>query len=172
MMEQEGMRMDHMTLTLVLLGLGILFFIVEMFTPGLGIPGALGAIAFLAAVLLQIGNPAGMLFLAALILFVIAVGLMLFFHLAAKGKFDKTRIILNERIEGESTNIVETAYEQYLGQVGVSVTPLRPAGKARFGDTVLDVVTGGEFLPANTSVTVQQVEGLRIRVGAAKEMNS
>ncbi len=161
--------MDHMTLTLILLGIGILLFVIEMLTPGLGISGALGAIAFLAAVLLQIGNPAGMLFLAALILFVIAAGLMLFFHLAAKGKFDKTRIILHERIEGESTNIMETAYEQYLGQTGVSITPLRPAGKARFGDTVLDVVTAGEFLPANTSVKVQQVEGLRIRVGASEE---
>jgi len=161
--------MDHMTITLVLLGIGILFFVIEMFTPGMGVPGALGAIAFLAAVLLQIGNPAGMLFLAALILFVIAVGLMLFFYLAARGKFDKTRLVLHERIEGESTNIVETAYEQYLGQTGVSVTPLRPAGKAKFGDVVLDVVTGGEFLPANANVTVKQVEGLRIRVGAAEE---
>ena len=164
--------MDPMTITFILLGIGIILFLVEMFTPGLGISGALGTVAFLAAVLFQVHNPRGMLFLTALILFIIAVGLLLFFRLAAKGKFDKTRIILHDRIEGESTNIVETAYEKYMGQTGVSVTPLRPAGKARFGDDVLDVVTGGEFLPANTSVTVQQVEGLRIRVGAAKEMNS
>ncbi|HWR22189.1 MAG TPA: NfeD family protein [Feifaniaceae bacterium] len=162
--------MDPMTITFILLGVGILLFVVEMFTPGIGISGGLGAVAFLAAVLLQIGNPEGMLFLAALILFIIAVVMLLFFRLAAKGRFDKTRIVLHDRIEGESTNIVETAYEKYLGQTGVSVTPLRPAGKARFGDAVLDVMTGGEFLPANASVTVQQVEGLRIRVGAAKEM--
>ncbi len=161
--------MDSMTITFILLGIGIILFVVEMFTPGLGISGALGAVAFLAAVLFQIRNPRGMLFLAALILFIIAVGLLLLFRLAAKGKFDKTRIILHDRIVGESTNIMETAYEQYMGQTGVSVTPLRPAGKAKFGDNVLDVVTGGEFLPANTNVTVQQVEGLRIRVGAAKE---
>ena len=161
--------MDPMTITLILLGIGIVLFVVEMFTPGLGISGALGAVAFLAAVLFQIGNPKGMVFLTALILFIIAVGLLLFFRLAAKGKFDKTRIILHDRIEGESTNIVETAYEQYLGQTGVSITPLRPAGKAKFGENVLDVVTGGEFLPANTNITVQQVEGLRIRVGMAKE---
>ncbi len=161
--------MDPMTITFILLGIGIILFVVEMFTPGLGISGALGAVAFLAAVLFQIGNPKGMVFLTALILFIIAVGLLLFFRLAAKGKFDKTRIILHDRIEGESTNIVETAYEQYLGQTGVSITPLRPAGKAKFGENVLDVVTGGEFLPANTNITVQQVEGLRIRVGMAKE---
>lgn len=161
--------MDHLTITFILLGIGIVLFVVEMLTPGLGISGAAGALAFLAAVLFQIGNPKGMLFLVALILFILAVGLLLFFRLAAKGKFDKTRIILHDRIEGESTNIVETAYEQYMGQTGVSITPLRPAGKAKFHDAVLDVVTGGEFLPANTSVKVQQVEGLRIRVAAATE---
>ena len=161
--------MDHLTITFILLGIGIVLFVVEMLTPGLGVSGGLGALAFLAAVLFQIGNPRGMLFLVALILFILAVGLLVFFRLAAKGKFDKMRIILHDRIEGESTNIVETAYEQYLGQTGISITPLRPAGKARFGDVVLDVVTGGEFLPTNTSVKVQQVEGLRIRVSVAEE---
>lgn len=41
-----------------------------------------------------------------------------------------------------------------LGAEGVAVSVLRPGGKARFGDELLDVVTQGEMLPAGTRLRV------------------
>jgi membrane-bound serine protease (ClpP class) len=53
------------------------------------------------------------------------------------------------------------------GAEGVAVTTLRPSGKAQFGDRVIDVVTGGEFITAQTAVIVSQIDGMRVLVRAA-----
>jgi membrane-bound serine protease (ClpP class) len=51
-----------------------------------------------------------------------------------------------------------------LGREGEAVTSLRPAGKAKFGDALEDVVTVGDFLAAGTKVRVVEVEGARLVV--------
>lgn len=51
-----------------------------------------------------------------------------------------------------------------LGAVGVSATPLRPAGMALFGEQYVDVVTEGGFIPSGSRVQVIEVEGVRIVV--------
>lgn len=53
-------------------------------------------------------------------------------------------------------------WEKFLGQEGMTTTILRPAGRARFGEELLDVVTEGEFIPAGEKVKVVKVEGNRI----------
>ncbi len=51
-----------------------------------------------------------------------------------------------------------------LGDVGVSDSPLRPAGKARFGDQYVDVVTDGLLIPKGASVQVVTLRGNRVVV--------
>jgi membrane-bound ClpP family serine protease len=53
-----------------------------------------------------------------------------------------------------------------LGAVGVAVTPLRPAGKARFGDQFIDVVAEGAFVEPGTRVQVVEIDGVRVVVKA------
>jgi membrane-bound serine protease (ClpP class) len=60
-----------------------------------------------------------------------------------------------------------TAIDLSPGAEGVSMSILRPSGKARFADTVVDVVTEGEFVAPNTSVTVVRRDGMRVVVKAA-----
>jgi membrane-bound serine protease (ClpP class) len=50
------------------------------------------------------------------------------------------------------------------GTEGTAVTVLRPSGKARFADHVVDVVTEGEFIAPQTPVTVIQSDGMRVVV--------
>ena len=53
------------------------------------------------------------------------------------------------------------------GTEGVSMSILRPGGKARFADRVVDVVTEGEFIAPNTSITVVRRDGMRVVVKAS-----
>jgi membrane-bound serine protease (ClpP class) len=46
---------------------------------------------------------------------------------------------------------------------------LRPSGKARFADRVVDVVTEGEFIGPQTPVTVIQTDGMRVVVKSAAQ---
>jgi membrane-bound serine protease (ClpP class) len=59
-----------------------------------------------------------------------------------------------------------TAVALTPGMRGVSQSILRPSGKARFGDHVVDVITQGEFVPAEMPVTVVETDGMRVVVKA------
>src|SRR3954470_8884563 len=52
------------------------------------------------------------------------------------------------------------------GAQGIAVSMLRPSGKARFSDQLVDVITDGEFVAAETPVTVVQADGMRVVVRA------
>lgn len=51
-----------------------------------------------------------------------------------------------------------------VGQLGVAVGPLHPAGQVRIGQTTVDVVTEGELIDAGSEVEVVRREGNRIVV--------
>ena len=51
---------------------------------------------------------------------------------------------------------VETAQkqEERIGQVGVALSPLRPGGKAQFGEQILDVITQGDMISKGQPVRI------------------
>ena len=51
-----------------------------------------------------------------------------------------------------------------IGDWGIADSPLRPAGKARFGEHFVDVVTDGLFVDKGKTVRVLDVSGNRVRV--------
>jgi membrane-bound serine protease (ClpP class) len=57
-----------------------------------------------------------------------------------------------------------TALALSPGMEGVSLSILRPSGKARFADHVVDVITEGEFIAAQTPIKVIQMDGVRVVV--------
>lgn len=59
------------------------------------------------------------------------------------------------------------AYDVSPGTAGKAITTLRPSGKAQFADHVVDVVTEGEFVAAETTVKVVSTDGMRVVVKAA-----
>jgi membrane-bound serine protease (ClpP class) len=63
-----------------------------------------------------------------------------------------------------------TAFALTPGTQGTAVTVLRPSGKARFADHVVDVVTEGEFIAPRTPVTVVQTDGMRVVVKSAAQI--
>ena len=59
-----------------------------------------------------------------------------------------------------------TAAAVSTGMRGTAITTLRPSGKARFENHVVDVVTEGEFIPPETPISIIQTDGMRIVVKA------
>jgi membrane-bound serine protease (ClpP class) len=57
-----------------------------------------------------------------------------------------------------------TALPLSPGTRGVSLSILRPSGKAQFADHIVDVITQGEFIPPNTPITVVHTDGMRVIV--------
>jgi membrane-bound serine protease (ClpP class) len=60
-----------------------------------------------------------------------------------------------------------TASQVRPGTEGRAITVLRPSGKARFGEHVVDVVTEGDFIAADSPIAVVSANGMRVVVKAA-----
>jgi membrane-bound serine protease (ClpP class) len=55
---------------------------------------------------------------------------------------------------GQTTAAYATQENTFAGRTGVSISPLRPGGKAQFGDTILDVMSQGEMIPNGARVRI------------------
>lgn len=55
-----------------------------------------------------------------------------------------------------------------VGDIGQVISTLRPTGKARFGDAIVDVVAEAEFLDKETKVEIIEIHGNRVVVKPAK----
>lgn len=56
-----------------------------------------------------------------------------------------------------------------IGDWGVAVSPLRPAGKAKFADHYLDVMTDGSYVDSGQQVRILRIQGGRIVVREVTE---
>ncbi|MBY0588009.1 hypothetical protein K2X85_12585 [bacterium] len=56
--------------------------------------------------------------------------------------------------------------QEWIGQVGIASSPLRPAGRIRLDGRFLDVITAGEFIEPGRSVEIVEVFSNRIVVRA------
>jgi len=79
------------------------------------------------------------------------------------------RLMLKPQAEAEMagedvSEAVRPETAALLGALGVAATPLRPAGKVKFGDEYIDVVAEGSYVEAGTRVQVIEIEGNRIVV--------
>jgi membrane-bound serine protease (ClpP class) len=57
-----------------------------------------------------------------------------------------------------------TEAKSLVGLTGVAETVLRPAGKGRFGEQLVDVVTEGDYIQQGDSIRVMAVQGSRVVV--------
>ncbi|TWU46016.1 hypothetical protein Q31b_11940 [Novipirellula aureliae] len=60
-------------------------------------------------------------------------------------------------------------YAYLLGQNGMTTTPLRPSGKAKFGEATVQVISDGSSIGTGEPVRVFEVHGTRVLVEAVEE---
>ncbi len=151
-------------LVVVLAVLGLFGILWELHVvPGHGLPGILGAIALLLAVLFAFGLPfffVGIETLAtAIVLTVIAFTLTV---RAVPENAWAQRLALGAT---QGPEYVASADHRHLrGRTGTAASFLRPAGIASIDGRRVDVLTEGEFIAQGTPIRVVRVEGARVFV--------
>jgi membrane-bound serine protease (ClpP class) len=152
----------------ILLGVGLLALAIEVFVlPGFGAAGLLGALAVAAAVVLAMvgGSPStadvtqALIVLGASLAITAAVTYAWIRHLPNSGRFGG--LILRGGSHQADGYIAATPRHDLVGQDGVAMTDLRPAGTAQIGQERVDVVTEGEYVPQGRTVRVVRSEGYR-----------
>jgi membrane-bound serine protease (ClpP class) len=152
----------------ILLGVGLLALAVEIFIlPGFGAAGVLGLVALAAAVMLAMigSSPSAadvtqaLIVLGASLAITASVGYAWLRHLPNSGRFGG--LFLRGGAHQADGYIAATPRSDLVGQDGVAVTDLRPAGTAQFGHERVDVVTEGDYVPQGRAVRVVRSEGYR-----------
>jgi membrane-bound serine protease (ClpP class) len=163
--------------------LGILLVLIEIlfFAHSTIVFGVLGVFLMLASLLWAMIDrypeqpflPSGkMLALPFLNLFIAIVGSFIVIAMLARylprTSFYRRFALIDSNPPGPSLSGAARHFETSLaltpGMQGTAVTILRPSGKARFADHVVDVVTEGEFITPQTPVTVIRTDGMRVVV--------
>lgn len=146
---------------------GLLLLVIEMFTPGFGIPGLSGIISLLASVVIfwrSAGALAGLgllFIIVALIIIVLATAL----KSASTGRLSRSSIILKETERPEDGYLASSDLGvHYVGKKGSTSTMLRPSGIADIDGVRLNVISEGSYIQKGAEIIVDRVEGNRIVV--------
>jgi membrane-bound serine protease (ClpP class) len=79
------------------------------------------------------------------------------------------RSVVSQTASGMKTEaVLEKQQRSRLGQTGVTISALRPGGKAQFGDEILDVISQGEMVPKGTAVRIIGNSGAEALVEVVK----
>ena len=152
----------------VCLILGIILCIIEIFTPGLGIFGLLGAILVVIGIIFRMvfGGSLSQLFIMVFaISFVIIIAFMIMIRSARYGWLSRSPIILNATaLSREQLAKEDKENARLLGKEGIVKAECRPAGKIEIEEEIYDVVSEGEFITNGTVVRVVAIEGNKITV--------
>jgi membrane-bound serine protease (ClpP class) len=151
---------------------GLALVISELFAhPGTILPGLVGlALIFIALVMAMVDVYPGMptiptlpeLKLPLQNLTIALVGSLVIAAILAKflPKTPLYRSLVSQGASGVvSERELEKEQESRVGQTGVAISNLRPGGKAKFGDQVLDVMTQGEMIAKGQSVRIIRHSG-------------
>lgn len=162
-MEITELLSNISVISLALFVAGIIFIIVEMYMPGFGAFGILGAICLVACIFVTAKTFTQGLIMTAALFVIVVVLLAILATLGSKGYLPKG-ITLKESTSAEQGFSGTEDMKYLLGKTGKAVTNLRPVGGVDFDGVRLDAVSRGEYINKDTYVEVIEVEGNRIVV--------
>jgi membrane-bound serine protease (ClpP class) len=156
----------------LLVALGLVLLALEMFVlPGFGIAGVLGIAALIAGLGLSLvgagatwrtlGEAGGRVGVSLALALVGAIALL---RVLPRLPFGRALVLGSRMGAGEGFVSPPATDAGWVGQRGVAVSPLRPAGIADLDGQRVDVVSDGEFIDTGTPVRVTRVDGNRVVV--------
>jgi membrane-bound serine protease (ClpP class) len=152
--------------------LGLVLIIIEVFfIPGFGVAGVAGFIAIFASIFVAAPDATTAIqsIVVALIGAIIII-VLLIRVLPTKHAF--SRLILSKGTDTESGYVaISPELKELEGKNGVTVSHMRPAGTVRIDGKLVDALTQGAYLTADTPIKVLKVVGGRVIVEKNEKEN-
>lgn len=164
-------------LAILLFLLGLFLLALEVFVlPGIGFSGVAGAVLMYVGLLLvtleqwpadsdewtDVGATFGSLAIA--VVLAIVGSLALTWSLPSLPILNRMVLAPPETELVDNASLSNSGAFALLGAIGVAATPLRPSGKAQFGELFVDVMAEGDFVAPGGRVQVVEIDGTRIVV--------
>jgi membrane-bound ClpP family serine protease len=156
------------TLQAIVLVMGLILLVVEVFTPGFGVAGGTGLALLVLGIILTARSLFDAMVMVAILLVILAIVLAVIIRSAKKGRLSRT-LVLQSQATAEAGFKSTEDRQELVGKEGVALTNLRPAGTVDFAGERLDVVSEAAFIEKGQDVEVVRVEGRRIVVRPVHE---
>lgn len=150
-------------IVIVLFIIGLILLLVEVFVPGFGVPGILGITSVIASIIMS-SSSLEQAIISLFISFILTtiVGILLIKFGPRNKLFN--RIILSTSLNRENGYVANENFKNYVGKIGITLTPLRPSGSVEIEGKKLDVVSKNVYIEKDQQVKIVKVEGSRIVV--------
>lgn len=152
----------------VLLSLGIILSMVELFTPGLGVPGICGVVCVVGGIIARMIEGGSFTQLFMLIIIFIFVFILLFLLMVRSAKYgwlSKSPIVENNTAVAKDYDSEENNPNMALvGKIAKTASVLKPVGKIVINNITYDAMAESGYIEKDVEVEVIQVDGLKIVV--------
>ena len=149
--------LNNPSLPLLLVGIGVVLIILEVFTPALGAAGIIGLTLAGAGIIGLLAQGSTLTAIGSCV-FVITMGL----YVLKQFTFNKVQ-------DPESYTSVDRGIAENKGKSGVTKSALRPAGVALIDGKRIDVVAVGRFIEKDKPIKVVKTSGNRVVVEEISE---
>lgn len=143
---------------IVLIFLGLGFIIAEIiFVPGTTLLGLLGLVFTITGVVLSylsFGGGIGTIVMAITII----LGISILIYSFKSGVWERFALKSSINSKFNEGNLADLQ----VGEEGITISALRPMGKADFRDTIYEVSTLGNFLPSGTKVRIVSIKNNKV----------
>lgn len=151
----------------ILLIVGAVFFIVEIFVPGFGFFGITGVGSIIAGVIVRICQ--GLNLTQSLALVLVAVGFFaiayMFIVFSAKyGILGKTGLVEKSSSLSKDYNKVDKQLKKLVGKSGKTISNLDLAGQAKIAGKIYDVVSISSYIEKGKNIKVVEIKNNTIMV--------
>ena len=153
----------------VLLGVGLIFIIIEVFVPGFGFFGVTGSISMVAGIIVRIAmkprlNVTQSIMMILLVIAVFAVCGIVMVHSASHGVLGKTGLFENKSTLSKDYDQVDKSLRKLVGKSGKTVSPLNLGGKAKIRGKIYDVLSINSYIDAGVNIKVVEIKNNTIMV--------
>jgi membrane-bound serine protease (ClpP class) len=151
----------------MLLIIGVVLMLVEMFIPGFGLFGITGVLSLIIGVIIRICdglNVTQSLTLILIVLGVLVLILMLMVYGAQHGILGKTGLFERRSTLETNYNQPEREIKRLVGKSGKAITNLDMAGKAKIRGEIYDVVSISSFIEQGANIKVVEIKDNAIMV--------
>ncbi|MBB6448828.1 membrane-bound serine protease (ClpP class) [Geomicrobium halophilum] len=153
---------------IILLILGLILIVVEVAFTGFGLFGLLGVASIIGSVFLASFDTTQILVSVFIAMVLVSVAAVLLFKYFGKIGFMQ-KLVLSDTFGTDEGYISRSERQDLVGQIGRSLTPLRPSGLMFISGEHFDVVTEGNYVEEGSDVKVISVSGSRIVVRAVDQ---
>lgn len=154
----------------VLLVLGLVLIVLEVFIPDFGLLGLLGTGSVALGIYHTTGDFGMMVRDLSLAIMVSAILIIILIRKGYSLSNWEKMVLFSSSKQAEDVEETEVQKPIKVGMIGVAQTPLRPSGKVIFNDqtSAYDVLSSGGHISKGTKVVVQEVHRTKIVVREQK----